>query len=478
MNAVHGVTRWTSTARRVAPRRRSSIGATDVLVVVAANALLVGAMWLRHGGLAQVDSFAGAATAAGQVTALYGTFAALLELVLLSRSPWLDHTIGTDRLVGWHRWVGFACLWLIGAHVVFTTLGWGTTAGRGFVDEMVDMLMREPYVLMAGVGFVLFVAVAVSSLRWVRDHLSYETWYGIHLYAYLGIALAFLHALTVGNDFLADSVATAYWIALYAVTFGLILVFRIGGPVLLNLRHRLVVSHVVPEADGVVSIYISGRNLDRLAARAGQFFQWRFLTGGGWWRAHPYSLSAMPDGRYLRITVKDDGIDSALAQRLKPGVRVLAEGPYGAFTADRLTRPSALFIAGGIGITPLRAMLDELPERRVDVVLVYRASDWKAVAFRGELDAIAAERGVRVVYMVGRRSDLAIYGDPLSAEADRPTDPRLSVPRCVRQWAGRVHHLCTQKPEEARPARRSSPCRTFRLLGPALACPAGFRVAA
>ena len=179
-----------------------------MLMLVAGNAVLIGAMWLRHGGLEQTGSVGGMATAAGQLTALFGTFAALLELVLLSRAPWLDHHVGTDRLIGWHRWVGFATVWLISAHLVFTTIGWAATAGRGAVDEFVSMLMNEPYVLMAAVGFILFVAVGLSSMRWVRNRLSYETWYGVHLYAYIGIALAFLHALFVGNDFLVDPVAT------------------------------------------------------------------------------------------------------------------------------------------------------------------------------------------------------------------------------------------------------------------------------
>ena len=417
MNLAQGQTRWGPAVRRATVRRSWSIGPTDMLVLVAGNALLIGAMWIRHGGLEQVDSLGGMATAGGQLTALFGTFFALLELVLLSRAPWLDHTVGTDRLVGWHRWVGFATVWLISAHLVLTTLGWAATAGQGVIDEFGSLLLNEPYVLMATVGFVMFLAVGFSSMRWIRDRLSYETWYGIHLYAYIGIALAFLHALFVGSDFLADPVARAYWLALYAFAFGLILIFRVASPIVLNLRHRLVVAHVATEAAGVVSVYISGRDLESLPAQAGQFFQWRFLTGGGWWRAHPYSLSAGPDGRHLRITIKGQGVDSHLAQQLRPGVRVFAEGPYGAFTADRLTRPSSLFIGGGIGITPLRAMLDELPPDHGDVVLIYRASTWEDVAFRGELDAIASRRRVRVIYLVGHRSDPHLRGEPLSPEA-------------------------------------------------------------
>ncbi len=66
----------------------------------------------------------------------------------------------------------------------------------------------------------------------------------------------------------------------------------------------------------------------------GQFFLWRFLTGTGWAQAHPYSLSAAPNDRYLRITVKDLGDDTHRLQTLHPGVRVFAEGPYGTFTSS------------------------------------------------------------------------------------------------------------------------------------------------
>ncbi len=61
------------------------------------------------------------------------------------------------------------------------------------------------------------------------------------------------------------------------------------------------------EAPGVVSVEIGGVALDRFGARAGQFFSWRFLTRDRWWEAHPFSLSAAPDPRRLRITVKGVG---------------------------------------------------------------------------------------------------------------------------------------------------------------------------
>ena len=78
---------------------------------------------------------------------------------------------------------------------------------------------------------------------------------------------------------------------------------------------------------------ITGRHLDELRAEAGQFFRWRFLTRDHWWQSHPYSLSAPPTDRLLRITVKALGDHSHDLADLRPGTRVFAEGPYGALTS-------------------------------------------------------------------------------------------------------------------------------------------------
>jgi ferredoxin-NADP reductase len=196
------------------------------------------------------------------------------------------------------------------------------------------------------------------------------------------------------------------------VAIASIVVFRFGQPVRLSLRHRLRVANVVREGPGIVSIYVTGRQLDRLAVRAGQYFTWRFLARDGWWRAHPYSLSAAPNGEYLRLTVKDMGDDSREIQRLPIGTLVAVEGPYGALTDIRRSRPRILLIAGGIGIAPLRALMEELPAEPGDLALIYRARSWDEVVFRSELDTLAGLRGATVTYLVGRRGH-EVPADPL-----------------------------------------------------------------
>jgi ferredoxin-NADP reductase len=206
--------------------------------------------------------------------------------------------------------------------------------------------------------------------------------------------------------------------------------FRFAGPVRRAVRHRLHVTHVVPEAEGVVSVYVSGTRMEELRAAPGQYFRWRFLTRDRWWQAHPFSVSGTvwKDGRcWLRITVKALGDDTAGLQRLRPGTRVLVEGPYGAFTPALRRGGKVLLFAGGVGITPLRAMFDVVPP---DTVLLYRASRPGDLALSRELDAYASAGRLTVHYLLGHRRTRP---DPL--------DPRR-LRRLVPDIADRDVFLC------------------------------------
>jgi predicted ferric reductase len=102
---------------------------------------------------------------------------------------------------------------------------------------------------------------------------------------------------------------------------------RVLRPLRLNLRHRLRVVAVVPEPAGTFSVYLGGRRLDRLDARAGQYFRWRFLGSGGWWQPYPFSLSAAPNQHWLRLTVSASGAQADRLRQLRTGTRVIATRP-------------------------------------------------------------------------------------------------------------------------------------------------------
>jgi predicted ferric reductase len=367
------------------------------LALLGVNAMWVTDLLVMDGGLN--DNLL---TVLGRATGLYGALLLAFQLVLIARVPWLDRRLGMDQLTRWHRWTGFWVLWLLLAHVVFITLGYAASDGSPVLSELGTLVFDTDDVLKATVAMILLVVVAVTSARAARRKMRYETWHFVHLYAYLAVILGFLHQVTTGRDFVGSPVATAYWWTLYGAGLTAVLLARVLLPLWRNARHQLRVYRVVAESPTVVSVYITGRRLDELPARAGQFFLWRFLTKDRWWEAHPYSLSAMPTGRGLRITVKALGDGSAWLRTIRPGTRVFAEGPYGAFTSGKRGRRGALLIGGGVGITPIRALMEELPG---DVVAVYRANQWEDTVLATELRQLARRTGARLHMVVGPIDD-------------------------------------------------------------------------
>ncbi|MDQ1024168.1 putative ferric reductase [Streptomyces umbrinus] len=334
----------------------------------------------------------------GRLLGLYGALLMAFQLLLVARLPWLDRRIGMDRLTSWHRWVGFGLLWTLLGHAVFITFGYADSSGMDPVSQLVDLAETVEGVLRAVVALVLILVIGGVSARYARRRLAYETWHFIHLYTYVAVVLAFTHQVAVGTTFTASSFATAYWYGVWGVALGAVVLGRLVLPLWRNMRHQLRVSAVVPESDSVVSIYMTGRDLDRLPARAGQFFLWRFLTKDRWWQANPFSLSAAPDGRTLRLTAKTAGDGTAGLRHLKVGTRVFAEGPYGAFTAMHRTRPESVLIAGGVGVTPIRALLEEVQGH---AVVIYRVSTDREAVLYDELRELAQAKGAELHLVSG-----------------------------------------------------------------------------
>lgn len=360
-------------------------------------------------------SSAGLVNALGIVTAMAGTYLALVGIVLMSRLPWLEREVGQDRLTAWHRMVGPWSLILITLHVVLTTWGYASTAATGWWTQLVDLTFGVPWMLPAAVATLIMIGLGVISWRPLRRRMSYETWHVAHLYFYLAVALAFGHQLESGSVFVDSPIARAWWIALYAAIAVAIVAFRIALPLYRSSRHRLRVSAVVPVDATTTHVFISGRRLDLLNARGGQWFTWRFATRRWWWQGHPYSLSAVPVPTGMRITVRHLGDQSRELAALRPGTRVVAEGPYGAFRLDRRHTDHVVLIGAGVGITPIRALLDELPPG-VSADVLYRVSHEPA-ALSDELTWLAENSNgwIRVRTVVGSRRQVPLTPDWLAA---------------------------------------------------------------
>ncbi|MCW3002326.1 MAG: ferric reductase [Conexibacter sp.] len=449
--APAGPTVRLASRRRLPAKPRPRI--VDVLAGLAGLGLgMVIALGVTAESSGSFSAPGGALTAAGRITGLVAMYAMIVVVLLVARIPPLERAVGMDRLIGWHRKLGPWPLYLIVAHGVLTTVGYAQAAHDGVLHEFGQLLWTYPGVLAATVGFMLLIAAGVTSYKKARRRMAYETWWSVHLYTYLALFLSFSHQIGTGASFVGNPAATLFWKTLFWGTAATVVACRIALPVWRSLRHHVKVARVVPAGPGMFTVVLEGRKLHRLPIAGGQFLQWRFLTPGMWWQAHPYSLSAAPDRRHLQITVKALGDHSAALASLPPGTRVAIEGPYGAFTTDHRTSDKVLLIGAGVGTTPIHALLQELPQE-ADVVAVLRASRAAELALREEIGEELGHRRGAVHELVGSRDgiDLSAAGllrlvpdlaerDVFICGPDGFTSSVVGAARAAGVPAGQLHH--------------------------------------
>ena len=411
---------------RPAPRPHPLIGRIALLLAGLGLGIVI-ALTCTAETSGQLSAAGGVFTFAGSLTGMAGTYLALIMVLLVSRIPVVERVAGQDGLVRLHRWLAPWPISLIAAHAVFLTVGYAQAARTGLGHEAGTLLSHYPDVLIATVALAIMCLIGIISVRAIRMRLPRETWWLIHLWMYLALALAFPHEIVLGPSFVGHPFAQAVWSVIWAATAGVVLCYRFGLPVLRTRRHRLVVTEVRAEGPDVVSVILTGRHLDRLRVSGGQFLLWRFLTPRLWWQAHPFSLSALPQPPYLRLTIKGVGGFTRSLATLRPGTKVAVEGPYGAFTRYAQRRPRALLIAAGIGVTALRALLEDLPRGSAPVVLL-RAGRPEELVLAREVADLAKHRRGKLYELVGPREQAAIDA--------------VTLPRLVPDLAQRDVYVC------------------------------------
>src|SRR3989338_181535 len=318
----------------------------------------------------------------GRVVGLVAEYAVLLQLILIGRISWIEQVFGHDRMNRMHRFVGYSVIFFLLAHPTLLIVGYAGISGVSFLGQTMDFLVHKDDVLKAAVGLCIFAFVIAVSVPVVRKRLRYETWYFTHLLLYLAILLAFDHQVKFG-DFEGNTTRIAYWYALNFAVFGAFGAYRFLRPVWRMYRHRFRVDRVVQETHDVWSIYISGRDIGAFMFQPGQFANLSFLTRGFWF-SHPFSFSVAPNSEYIRFSVKASGDFTDKIALIPVGTYVIVDGPLGIFTEASAVRGKFLFIAGGIGITPIRALTESLLREHRDMVLLYGNKTAEDIVFARE----------------------------------------------------------------------------------------------
>ena len=205
--------------------------------------------------------------------------------------------------------------------------------------------------------------------------------------------------------------------------------------------------------------------MHRLDAKPGQFFVWRFLDGAGWSRGHPFSLAAAPTIDALDISARLVGDGTERLRTLRPGTRVLVEGPYGRMTGDERTARKLLMIGAGAGVAPLVSILEghtgRARRRSSSPATTTRARDARSrdpptrraaprAALRPDRSAIGSGRGCR------RRTR---HGAAIACSATSP--PTSTITTCSSAGRGRGWMpSCTTCTPPASPSDASTPSRS------------------
>jgi predicted ferric reductase len=308
-----------------------------------------------------------------------------LQFVISARLRWIEAPFGLDVVLRFHRMMGLVALCLLCTHALLIASGesWGL---------LTRWRVRWPIWVGRLAILTLLVHLSLAIFRQVM-RLRYEVWRRTHnATAFLLLGLPFLHSLALGKDF-ENKVARIIWAALPLVASTAWIYGRLVRPLLLRCNSYRVVS-IASEAPRVWTVTL-GPPQNRLMEYApGQFQFIRPHASSVLAEEHPFSIasSRAPDGR-ISLTIKECGDFTSTIGLLKPGDLAAVHGPFGRFSHvfhpddDKL-----VFVAAGIGITPLMSMLRYMHEREEPrrVLLIYANREVADIVFRRELESIEA----------------------------------------------------------------------------------------
>ncbi|MFZ1409843.1 MAG: ferredoxin reductase family protein [Micropruina sp.] len=400
-----------SIAQRYAAQARARNWRADGLEFVGWVSMAVSvALFLADGGAAQFGSISDAFSSVGILAGLTSTNALLLMLLLAARIPVIDATLGQPRATSLHAKLGQWVVIGLVIHTMFLIAGYAMSASATWLAQFLYFWGATADFGWAVLGMVLFLVISFTSVAAARKKLPYEVWHAIHLASYVAVGASIPHMFSMSGLFATNAVARWYWIVLLALTGLALLVFRLGIPLLSTLDSRLTVSRVTQVTPDVINIEVTGRRVADLGARAGQYFHWRFLAPGLWWHQHPFSISAAPSANTLRITVRNLGKGTAALMNVRPGTLVAIEGPYGTFSDAARTTPDVVMIGAGVGIAPIRALLEETAIIPGRAAVVLRASRPEELYLLHEITELCRRRGAALITLVGPRARIDLQG--------------------------------------------------------------------
>jgi predicted ferric reductase len=326
-----------------------------------------------------------------------------IQFALTARFKRASAPFGIDIIYFLHKYLAWIALFLVFGHFAIIWLFYPEAAGP--LDP------REArWEITVGRTALLLFALAVVTSQW-REKLRIE--YGLWRYSHVGLAtVGFLLAIThvVGVGYYTDTpTKLALWLLVTMGWIGITLWSRIVKP-WQQIRHPYRVVEVRQEADDSRTLALEPAGHSGLGRfRAGQFAWLNLRASPFALREHPFTFSSAPEQLpRVEFTIKPLGDFSSSIAEVQPGEIAYLDGPYGVFSTERaLASDGFVFIAGGIGITPMISMLRSMAARseKRPLWLFYGNSTIDDIAFRAELDQLAERLDLTIVDVINEPPD-------------------------------------------------------------------------
>lgn len=344
--------------------------------------------WLGTGQ--EITGQASKLIAIGRLAGIVATASVLLELLVISRAPFIERNFDLEEIFEFHRYNGFTMVFALVAHMVFLVAGYGVTDNLGWWPQFLQLNTGFEGVLKATIGSIAFFVAAITSVRVARKRLPYEIWYFVHLIVYGGVLLAFGHQVHSGGDIVTQKWMQILWYMVYAIVFGLLAYYRFARQLAHMIRYDFRVKRVVLESPDIYSVYIGGRGVNAFHYMPGSYANFRFLSKDLWLESHSFSFSSLTGDDLLRITVRASGDHTKELWRVAANTRVLVDGPRGSFTPDRANADNVLLIAGGIGVAPFLALARHFLAGGKTVQILYSLHNAEDAVFKKEFSVLKA----------------------------------------------------------------------------------------
>ena len=308
----------------------------------------------------------------------------------------LDRPFGYDRVVHFHKKMAMAAVILILLHPILVAVGHGYFGLFG---------MQTSWRVNLGKTALLFLILGVLfAMTFHKLKVDYNVWRFGHKAMVVVVILGFLHGLVIGSHINQSAAVRTYWIALFAVAAG---IFGFRNAVFPFLRRKFVVTDVSQETHDTYTLTFEPTDKAPLCRHPGQFMFLKLIRPGRRSELHPFTISASPlEANRVQATIKQSRQfhQPAIHQTLVGDIGRI-EAPFGRFSYVYDNPKKIVFIAGGVGITPMMSMFRTLHETRDPrpVVLLYGNKSERDIIFRKELEQLPDH--CKVVHILSNPDD-------------------------------------------------------------------------